>query len=91
MEAQSALVTARAALLQALEAIDAALARQDDPAAERQADADLTLQRAAGIAGVTIYSIRRWIKKNPTLGKKVGGRWNISAAELTRLLDAEAD
>ena len=49
----------------------------------------LTLQQAAGIAGRTSETIRRWCE-NESLGRRVGGRWAVSHPALLMWLDGDS-
>ena len=48
-----------------------------------------TPQQAAGIVGVTTQTLTRWCRDTPGFARRVGGRWRIDAAALTRLLNGE--
>ena len=49
----------------------------------------LTLQQAAGIAGRSTETIRRWCEAEG-IGRRVGGRWAVSHPALLMWLDADA-
>lgn len=48
----------------------------------------LTLQQAAGIAGRSSETIRRWCEA-AHIGRRVGGRWAVSHPALLMLLDGD--
>lgn len=45
---------------------------------------------AAREAGVSHSTILFWIGKDPSLGRKVGGRWRIDGERLSRILEGVA-
>lgn len=48
----------------------------------------MTIQNAAGVAGVTPETVRRWAIEHD-LGRIVGGRWMISRAAFRMYLDGD--
>jgi len=44
------------------------------------------MRKAAEIAGCNRETVRQWLKKDPTLGRKVVGTWRVWVARLNQIL-----
>lgn len=45
---------------------------------------------AAQDAEVNERTILNWVRRDPTLGRKIGGRWRVDPDRLQRILDGTA-
>ena len=45
---------------------------------------------AAQEAEVTDRTIRTWLRRDPSLGRRIGGRWRVDADRLQPILDGSA-
>ncbi len=66
--------------------LQANFGRPEGPMAEEY----LTPEQAAGIAQVSVFTIRRWIKEGELLARKVGRLWRIRRSDVERRLAPEA-
>lgn len=48
----------------------------------------ITVQEAAGIAAVSVVTIRNWCV-DFFIGKKIGGQWKVKTSELNKVLSGE--